>query len=185
MNGGAIQWCPYPGRPPVGSAENSSSLVSRRSSQSSEGGQLRPAAEARSGYRLTLDWLMQQLRAISLCSYPRSYRNRNTSLIWPMDKAFWGICSSSHSRRNSHWLSNAALLLQPGKLDPGTLISMPVPTAGPVYSHPGTVNSHARNPYPHPPEYARRSSLAEEISARIAPPFRWTSAGRVQIRTLL
>src|SRR5215813_6664379 len=100
--------------PPAGSAGNSNSL-SCRSSQSSGSGHLKPAAEARSRYRLTLDWLMEQLRAISLCNSPRSYRNRSTSLIWRMDKAFWGIASSSSERRNPNKLSNAAFLLQLGE----------------------------------------------------------------------
>src|ERR1700733_6767572 len=34
---------------------------------------------------------MEQLRAISFCSRPRSYRKRNTSLIFRMDRAFWDI----------------------------------------------------------------------------------------------
>src|SRR6516162_4255662 len=115
--------------PPVGSAGNSNSL-SCRSSQSSGSGHLRPAAEARSRYRLTLDWLMEQLRAISLCSSPRTYRNRSTSLIWRMDKLLCGIRFLLRSRRNPHGLSNVAFLLQLGKPDHGTLISTPVPNYG-------------------------------------------------------
>src|SRR6516162_3971872 len=169
--------------PPVGSVGNSNSL-SCRSSQSSGSGHLRPAAEARSRYRLTLDWLMEQLRAISLCSSPRSYRNRSTSLIWRMDKVLCGIRFLLRSRRNPHGLSNVAFLLQlgnrrsrnaninPGSKPrvrlihiPGTVIHMPgifihIPRIG--FHMPGIfihirsefLFTSLRNPYPHAPEYA-------------------------------
>jgi hypothetical protein len=95
-----------------------------------------------------------------------------------MDKAFWGIGSSSSQRRNPDKLSNAAFLLQLGKPDPGTLLSMSVhPDHGLHLIHiPGTVIhmpgifihipgigihilpeflfTSLRNPYPHAPEYA-------------------------------
>src|SRR5215469_7411815 len=125
---------------------------------------------------------MEQLRAISLCSSPRSYRNRSTSLIWRMDKAFWGIGSSSSERRNPDKLSNAAFLLQLGKpiperyyqcrfhLDPGPhLIHIPgtvIPMPGILIHMPG-IAIHIlpeflflslRNPYPHAPEYAGKAT---------------------------
>jgi len=65
-------------------------------------------------------------------------------------------------------LSNTALLLQPGKLDPGPLISIPVPTAGPVYSHPRSPFHIAPESLSTSPEYARRSSGRDLCSNRTA-----------------
>src|SRR5215475_7114916 len=162
---------------PVGSAGNSNSL-SRRSSHSSGSGHLRPAAEARSRYRLTLDWLMEQLRAISLCRSPRSYRSRNTSLIWRMDKPFWGIrfllergeipmsCPTPPFCSNSDGLIPERYYQSRFHPDhgarfihfPGTVIHMPgirihIPGID-IHILPEFLFTSLRNPYSHAPEYA-------------------------------
>src|ERR1700722_8528739 len=98
---------------------------------------------------------MEQLRAISFCSRPRSYRKRNTSLIFRMDRAFWDIRFLLYPEEKSPLVVQHRFPLLLRKLDPETSISIPVPTRlfhrGSDYSHPRNLYSHARNPYSHPP----------------------------------
>src|SRR5260370_859261 len=117
---------------------------------------------------------MEQLRAISFCSSPRSYRNRNTSLILRMDKPFWGIrfllcsrgeipnrlssaafCSNSESpiprcqyrTRSYRVCSLVARIIH----IPGISIHMPGIL---ILILPESLFSSSRNPYSHAPEYA-------------------------------
>src|SRR5438552_12372367 len=97
---------------------------------------------------------MEQLRAISFCRRPRSYRKRNTSLIFRMDRAFWDIRFLLKPEEKSPLVVQHRFPLLLRKLDPETSISTPVPTRlfhrGSDYSHPRNLYSHARNPYSHP-----------------------------------
>src|SRR5438552_2652383 len=97
---------------------------------------------------------MEQLRAISFCRRPRSYRKRNTSLIFRMDRAFWDIRFLLKPQEKSPLVVQHRFPLLLRKLDPETSISTPVPTRlfhrGSDYSHPRNLYSHARNPYSHP-----------------------------------
>src|ERR1700722_5467690 len=119
---------------------------------------------------------MEQLRAISFCSRPRSYRKRNTSLIFRMDRAFWDIRFLLYPEEKSPLVVQHRFPLLLRKLDPETSISIPVPTRffhrGSDYSHPRNLYSHARNPYSHP----------RGIFIHIAPESVFTCPG---IRTLL
>src|SRR6516165_5587182 len=75
---------------------------------------------------------MEQLRAISSWSRPRSYRKRKTSLILRMDKAFWGmhLVPPLTQRRNPKPVVQRRLRLQLRKPDPETSISIRVPPNG-------------------------------------------------------
>src|SRR6266567_6632774 len=71
---------------------------------------------------------MEQLRAISFCSRPRSYRKRNTSLIFRMDRAFWDIRFLLTPEEKFPLVVQHRFPLQLRKPDPETSISTPVPT---------------------------------------------------------
>jgi hypothetical protein len=95
---------------------------------------------------------MEQLRAISFCSRPRSYRKRNTSLILGMDKAFWDIRflllprdENPPSVIQPAFYSNSESSIQKRQYQPRFQPASFI--AGSDYSHP-------RNPYSHTPEYA-------------------------------
>src|SRR3984957_335297 len=106
---------------------------------------------------------MEQLRAISFCSRPRSYRKRNTSLIFRMDRAFWDIRFLLYPEKKSPLVVQRRFPLLLRKLDPETSISIPVPTRlfhrGSDYSHPRNLDSQCPeslftsswNPYSHRP----------------------------------
>src|SRR5580704_8296790 len=106
---------------------------------------------------------MEQLRAISFCSSPRSYRNRNTSLILRMDKPFWGIGSSSAPEEKSPTGYPAPPYALTQKARSQVVNIEPGPTA-PVLSRlglftspeslstcPESLSTSLRNPYPHRP----------------------------------
>src|ERR1035437_7125959 len=112
---------------------------------------------------------MEQLRAISFCSRPRSYRKRNTSLIFRMARAFWDIRFLLWPEEKSPLVVQHRFPLLLRKLDPETSISIPVPTR---LFHRGSDYSHPRNLYSHPPG----------IFIHIAPESVFTCPG---IRTVL
>src|SRR3984957_3358221 len=116
---------------------------------------------------------MEQLRAISFCSRPRSYRKRNTSLIFRMDRAFWDIRFLLYPEEKSPLVVQHRFPLLLIKLDPETSISTPVPTR---LFYRGSDYSHPRNPYSHPPG----------IFIHIAPESVFTCPGiRARLRTPL
>src|SRR5260370_28988882 len=121
---------------------------------------------------------------MSFWSSPRSYRNRNTSLILRMDKPFWGIpfllcargeipnrlssaafCSNSESpiprcqyrTRSYRVCSLAARIIH----IPGISIHMPGIL---ILILPESLFSSSRNPYSHAPEYA------SEVSSLLSQP---------------
>src|SRR3984957_12812536 len=116
---------------------------------------------------------MEQLRAISFCSRPRSYRKRNTSLIFRMDRAFWDIRFLLYPEEKSPLVVQHRFPLLLRKLDPETSISTPVPTASfiavriihipgisihmpgiLIHILPESLFTSPRNRYSHAPEYA-------------------------------
>src|SRR6516165_11309159 len=116
---------------------------------------------------------MEQLRAISCCRRPRSYRKRNTSLILRMDKAFWGIwvpplargetcsrlssaafcsCLESLIPRRQYHSGFRRRLFAAGIIHiPGMFIHIPVIV---IHILPYSLFTSPRNPYSHAPEYA-------------------------------
>src|SRR5215831_8273463 len=85
---------------------------------------------------------MEQLRAISCCSRPRSWRRRSTSLILRMDKPSWGIQFLLWPRGEIEAGCPAPLFAPNQKCDPETSISIRVPTpqaANPIFTSPESV----------------------------------------------
>src|SRR5262249_54427261 len=95
---------------------------------------------------------MEQLRAISCCSRPRSWRRRSTSLILRMDKPSWGMQFLLWPRGEIQagypaplFAPNQKLRSRNVNIDPGAYAS----SCG-QYSHPRNPYSHPRNVYSHP-----------------------------------
>src|ERR1700733_14834028 len=138
---------------------------------------------------------MEQLRAISFCSRPRSYRKRNTSLIFRMDRAFWDIRFLLQPEEKSPFGCPAPLSaptqktrsrnvnINPGSIPPLSSRVRIIHIPGISIHMPGilihilleSLFTSPRNPYPHAPEYA----LAE------ASPFLQTTHCRCQGRRVM
>src|SRR5580704_4664699 len=132
---------------------------------------------------------MEQLRAISFCSSPRSYRNRNTSLILRMDKPFWGIGSSSAPEEKSPTGYPAPPYALTQKARSQVVNIEPGPTA-PVLSRlglftspeslstcPESLSTSLRNPYPHRPGIP----IHMPRNTHSTPTQRWTTGRRVAV----
>src|ERR1700733_12135120 len=119
---------------------------------------------------------MEQLRAISFCSRPRSYRKRNTSLIFRMDRAFWDIRFLLQPEEKSPFGCPAPLSAPTQKarsrnvnINPGSnpplssrfgLFTSPES----LFTCPESLFTSPRNRYSHAPEYAVGSGC-DHVSA--------------------